>query len=98
MGHHLPGGGEGRRVAGAAQPVVGPVEPQPAALMRAYARHRLRAAVDTSNEPDERTVLERVHRGIANIRTRRDRLPTALARYHGAGSGVGATRGATAAR
>src|SRR5271165_445478 len=35
---------------------------------------------------------------VANIRTRRDRLPTALARYHVAGSGVGATRGATAAR
>ena len=75
-------------MARAAQPVVGFVEPQPAALMRAYSRHRLGAAVDPTHEADQRAVFERMHHTVgANLRARRDGLPAAVVGDHFAARG-----------
>src|SRR6476659_7005587 len=46
---------------GTAQLVEGPVEPQPAALMRAHPRDRLGLAVDPTHEPDHRTDVKGIH-------------------------------------
>ena len=49
-------------MAGAAQPIIGRVEPQPAALMRADSRHGFGFAVDAAN--DGRTALEQLRRPL----------------------------------
>ena len=53
---------------------------QPAALMRADSRHRLRAAADTAHKPDQRTVFEGVHYTVGNIRARCNGVPTTVVR------------------
>ena len=75
VGEHLAGRRERRRVAWAAQPVVGSVEPQPAPLMRAHPRHRLGLAVDAANESDDRAEIERMHHAVRHIGTGRHPLP-----------------------
>src|SRR5271156_1383526 len=72
----------------ATQPVIWFVEPQPAALVCAYPRHRLEAAVDTAHEADQRSMFERMHHTVGdNVGARRNGLPTAGLWDHFRGGG-----------
>src|SRR5271156_998500 len=72
----------------ATQPVIWFVEPQPAALVCAYPRHRLKAAVDTAHEADQRSMFERMHHTVGdNVGARRNGLPTAVVWDHFGGGG-----------
>src|SRR6478735_9364865 len=67
---------------GTAQLIEGLVEPQSAALMRAYPRNRLGLAVDSTHESDHRTDVKGMHHAGEHICARRDDLPAAIAGLH----------------
>jgi hypothetical protein len=67
---------------GGVQLVEGPVEPQPAALMRAHPRDRLGLAVDPTHEPDHRTDVKGMHHAGGLICACRDDLPAAVTGLH----------------
>ena len=67
---------------GTAQLIEGLVEPQSAALMRAYPRNRLGLAVDPTHESDHRTDVKGMHHAGGHICARRDDLPAAVAGLH----------------
>src|SRR3954468_5628960 len=80
MGQYLTLLGERRGMTGAAQPVVGSVEPQPAALMSADARDALCAAVDATDEANDGAEIERVHRALGDVGAGGHPLPCAVGR------------------
>ena len=74
---------------GTAQLIEGRVEPQSAALMRAYPRNRLGLAVDSTHESDHRTDVEGMHHAGGHICARRDDLPAAVTGLHPGPVGAG---------
>ncbi len=90
MRQHLAGGRKRRRMARAAQPVVGRVEPQSATLVRAHPGDGFGLAVDTTNEPDHRTDIEGPHDAVGHVGAGRDPHPASGVRRELPGPAVAA--------